>query len=194
MTTLERGFKSWAERTAAGLRDDLSLSSEDSLEPRQLAAYLQVELRTPDDIDGLPDATKRQLLVIDPSGWSAVTIERGKATLIIYNPTHSVGRQASDITHELAHLILGHKPSTLIISNDGHLIMRSYDQKQEDEANWLAWALLLPRETLLYCKRIQLGTAQIAQRFGVSEKLVNYRLRITGVEAQLRRAARFGRR
>ncbi len=30
------------------------------------------------------------------------------------------------------------------MSADGSLVMRSYDQKQEEEANWLAWAILLP--------------------------------------------------
>ena len=190
-STLERGFKSWAERTAASLRGELSLSATERLDPRQLAAYLQVQLRTPRDIEGLPAESVNQLLVVDPSGWSAVTIEKGGAALIIYNPTHSDGRQASDITHELAHIILGHKPATLIMSHDGNLVMRSYDQKQEDEANWLAAALLLPREALLHCKRRKLDAAEMANQFGVSEALVLYRLRITGVDAQMRAAARF---
>ena len=186
--TLERGFKSWAERTAASLRGDLSLSPTEALSPRQLADYLQVELCTPNDIPGLPDRVKRQLLEIDPSGWSAVTLEMRDRTLIIYNPTHSIGRQASDITHELAHIILGHRATTIIVSQDGQTVMRSYDQKQEDEANWLAWALLLPREALLRCKRSRLPAAEIAVLYGVSEQLVSYRLRITGVEAQVRAA------
>jgi hypothetical protein len=160
--TLERGFKSWAERTAASIRSELSLSPKECLNPRQLATYLQVNLCTPTDIEGLPAEAMHQLLVVDPSGWSAITIERSGSALIIYNPTHSDGRQASDITHELAHIVLGHKPATLIMSHDGSLVMRSYDQKQEEEANWLAAALLLPREALLYCKRMKLGTAPTA--------------------------------
>jgi hypothetical protein len=185
--TLERGFKSWSERTAISLRQDLSLSPKDPLDPRQLAAFLQVDLCTPRDLHGLPNSVTDQLLIVDPGGWSAVSIERGGKTLIIYNPMHSIGRQANDITHELAHLILGHKPSRLMISSDGELVMRSYDQKQEDEADWLASSLLLPRETLLYCKRrLRLRENEIAEKFGVSEKLVIYRLRITGIDSQLR--------
>lgn len=186
--TLERGFKSWAERTAVGLREDLALSPRELLDPRQLAAYMQVELCTPHDVMGLPEDAKVQLLVKDPSGWSAVTIQKGESATIIYNPIHSAGRQASDITHEIAHLILGHKPATLIMSNDGQLVMRSYDQKQEDEANCLAWSLLLPREGLLHCKRKKLTTTQIAEHFGVSEKLVQYRVGVTGIDAQMRRS------
>lgn len=43
--------------------------------------------------------------------------------------------------------------------------MRSYDQKDEDEANWLAWSLLLPREEPLARKRENLTPKQIADRF-----------------------------
>jgi Zn-dependent peptidase ImmA (M78 family) len=68
--------------------------------------------------------------------------------------------------------------------------MRSYDQKDEDEANWLAWALLLPREGLLSCKNSRLTVPQIAERYGVTDTLVNFRLRMTGVEAQFKAASR----
>ena len=67
------------------------------------------------------------------------------------------------------------------------MIMRSYDQKQEDEANWLGWTLLLPRESLVSAAKAKLATAQIAERCGVSERLVEYRLRMTGVNNQFRR-------
>jgi Zn-dependent peptidase ImmA (M78 family) len=88
--------------------------------------------------------------------------------------------------HELAHLILDHRPATIIMSQDGMMVMRSYDQRQEDEANWLAWCLLLPREALLFCKRLNLSVTEIAERYGVTETLVNFRMRITGVEAQVK--------
>ena len=127
-----------------------------------------------------------QLLRRDPSGWSAVGIYRGTRGLIIYNPTRSRGRQASDIMHELAHLILDHKPATLIMSHDGNMAMRSYDRDQEEAANWLAWCLLLPREALLWCRRSGMGTEEIAEHYCVTETLVRFRLRTTGVDAQSR--------
>ena len=64
--------------------------------------------------------------------------------VVVYNDRKSNGRQASDITHELAHVILSHDPATVILSESVDLSMRTFDQKQEDEANCLAWALLLP--------------------------------------------------
>jgi len=106
---------------------------------------------------------------------------------------HSIGRQASDVMHELAHLILDHKPATVIISYDGSLVMRSYDQKQEEEASWLAWCLLLPRDALIQCSRRELDVGAIAEQYGVSKALVSFRLDVTGVRAQMRASARFRR-
>jgi Zn-dependent peptidase ImmA (M78 family) len=80
------------------------------------------------------------------------------------------------------------------MSHDGSFVMRSYDQKDEDEANWLAWSLLLPREGLLACKRQNRTIAEIADQFGVSETLVSFRIRMTGVEPHLKAAARYRRK
>lgn len=192
-TALERGFKSWAERTSASLREELGLSYLDPLLPPKLASYLKVLLWTPQDVPGLPQDVLQQLLSHDPGGWSAVTVLCGATAIVVYNPTHLRGRQSSDIIHELAHIILAHEPAQLIMSHDGSLVMRSYDQKQEDEANCLAWSLLLPREGLLTCRRRGMTAANIAERYQVSETLASFRLNTTGVEAQFRAASRFRR-
>ena len=190
-STLERGFKSWAERTATSLRTELGLGSCDLLSPLALANYLEVLLWTPLDVPGLPSNALDQLLHRDPWGWSAISVVQNPTTVIIYNPRHSPGRRSSDIVHELAHLILGHEPAKLFVAHDGAFVMRSYDQKDEDEANWLAWALLLPREGLVSCKRRKLTAEEIANHFGVTETLVKFRLRMTGVEAQLGASSRY---
>jgi Zn-dependent peptidase ImmA (M78 family) len=95
--------------------------------------------------------------------------------------------------HELAHLILDHKPASIVMSHDGTFAMRSYDQKQEDEANWLAWCLLLPRDALARCARGAVSTEAIAEQYGVSKTLVTFRLRVTGVHAQIRALRRLRR-
>ena len=192
-STLERGFKSWAERTATSLRTELGLGSCDPLGPLVLANYLEVLLWTPQDVPGLPSNALDQLLHNDPWGWSAISVVQNPTTVVIYNPKHSPGRQSSDIVHELAHLILGHEPAKLIVSHDGSFVMRSYDQKDEDQANWLAWSLLLPRDGLVTCKRRRLTAEEIANQFGVTETLVNFRLRMTGVERQVSAAPRYHR-
>lgn len=188
MATLERGFKAWAERTAASIRGELGLSATAPLDPLRLAAHLDVILLTPTQIKGLPPGICEQLLERDPWGWSATTLDLQGHTTVIFNPRKSEGRQASDIVHELAHLILGHEPAKVAFSHDGQFATRTFDQKQEDEANWLAWALLLPRDALFAAKRSRMVSAQIATAYGVTASLVDFRLRMTGVSAQFKRS------
>lgn len=190
MGTLDRGFKSWAERTSLALRRELELAPHQPLDPSQLAKSLEVDLWTPNDIPGLPREVLEQLLNRDPWGWSGVSLSLDSRGVVIYNPRKSKGRKASDITHELAHFILDHKPATIILFQDGSIGMRTFDTKQEDEANWLAWCLLLPRDGLVWAKRANLTTAQIADHFGVTESLVTFRLNMSGVEAQFQRTIR----
>jgi hypothetical protein len=191
MATFDRGFKSWAERTSANIRNELGLAPHDSLDVFKVAEFLDVTVKTPTDIPGLPDDVLDQLARKDPFGWHAVSLILPDGwTLLIYNPKKSVGRKASDISHELAHIIMEHKPSTVILSQDGSFAMRTYDQKQEDEANWLAWSLLLPREALIRAMRQGKSIEDTAASYGVSTQLVNYRLGVTGVSAQLSRMRR----
>jgi len=189
--SLERGFKAWCERTAAGVRSSLGLQAHEPLDPRVLAAHLGVRLLTPHDIMNLPPEALCQLLERDPSGWSAVTVTVEGRNTVIYNPKNSPGRTASDIAHELAHLLLSHRPATLILAPDGNTVMRSFDAKQEDEASWLAWCLLLPRQALIRSAAKHLTIQQIAESFGVSEKLAAFRFAMTGVQSQFSRRRGF---
>jgi Zn-dependent peptidase ImmA (M78 family) len=193
MATFERGFKSWAERTSLAVRRELGLAADAPLPPEDLAAHLDVTLWTPSDVSGLTEEIADQLSSADPWGWSAVSFTVDGHGTIIYNPRKSKGRRASDIAHELAHFILDHQPATIIVSADLEFAMRSFDAKQEDEANWLAWCLLLPREALVWASLRKLSVAQIAEHYGVSETLVNMRINRTGVLAQLKAVSRYRR-
>lgn len=183
----DRGFKSWAERSSVSIRRELGMKTHDPLIPDKLAAHLGVELWSPEQITDLPKQSRHQLLQIDPEGWSAVTIQSGDRVLIIYNPRHSLRRQASDKIHELAHLLIGHEPAKIVLSQNGAMVMRSYDQKQEDEAVWLAGCLLLPREALLFITRQQLDISEACQLFCVSRQLFIFRMNVTGVSLQIQR-------
>jgi len=184
MATLERGFKSWCERTAAAMRLELELAAHAPLPPQRLADHLGIKIIIPQDIPNLPSHVLHQLTVVDPRGWSAASFEVNGVATIIRNPSNSAGRQASDIMHELSHVILNHEPSQLILSETTEIAMRSFNAKQEDEANWLGWALLLPRVALTHCARRRLDSKAIAAEYSVSETLVIFRQRVTGVELQ----------
>jgi len=189
--TLDRGFKAWAERTSTSIRTELGLSKTAPLQPARLAEHLDVVLWTCADVPGITSDILQQLSVNDPWGWSAVTVTVNGRVIVVYNDRKSSGRQASDITHELAHVILSHDPATVILSESIDLSMRTFDQKQEDEANCLAWALLLPRDALFEARKRRLPLTSIASEFGVTETLVQYRIRMTGIDVQLQRRRRF---
>ncbi len=56
---------------------------------------------------------------------------------------------------DLAHVLLRHSPAQADVAEDGSLILKAYNRDQEDEANCLAGALLLPRPALILIRRTQ---------------------------------------
>ena len=171
----ERGFKSWCERVALIQRDGLNLRPTDPLDARRLATHLGVIVWTANEVPGLDAKYLRVLIKEDPDSWSAVTLCTGSKDLIIVNPVHSEGRLASDIMHELAHIILGHEPARVEVSKNGLLILSTYDKKQEEEAKWLSGCLLLPREALLLIRRSGLSPEVAGAEYGVSVPMLTFR-------------------
>ena len=183
----ERGFKTWCEKYATEKRAEMGQAPIDPLDPFKLADSLGIRVWTPHQVPGLSPEHLAVLLRSDgktPSCWSAVTLVVGKRVVVVLNSSHSPGRQASDLTHELAHRIRGHETSDLQISAEGMMLLKSYDQQQEEEADWLSGCLLLPREALVSIKSQKLQPSDAAQIFGVSVKMLNYRLAMTGVNRQ----------
>lgn len=187
MTTLERGFKAWSERTSNLVRKELDLTNVQRLDLQQLANYLDIALWTPSDVPGMNSNDLDLLLNASSGEWFGVGLQRESGNIVIYNPKQSPRRQASDIAHELAHFLLEHQPAKIVLSESPELEtiwLRSYDQKQEDEANCLAWALLVPREGLAALFRKRMSPLQIAEQFGVSQQLIQYRINATGLRRQ----------
>ncbi len=87
--------------------------------------------------------------------------------------------------HELAHIRLNHLPASVQLSATGMLLLSDYSDEQEDEADWLMGALLLPRCVLLDALRRDESPTIIASRHQVSQDLVRWRIRMTGVGAQI---------
>ena len=146
---MRRGFKAWCERTAADYRRTTTTPPTAALDLEALAAILSVRVMTPEAIPTLPPGAIHQLTVVDPASWSAVTISRGSRRLVILNSGHSRARRRSSLAHELAHLILNHPSDCSVLSNEGVFFRGSFDREQEEEANWLAGCLLVPRDGLL---------------------------------------------
>ena len=187
---MERGFKTRCENMARGLRRELRRARTDPLPPRDLAEYLDVPILTLDDIPNLDPDDIDQLLVNDPDSWSAITVSAAGREAIIMNSTHRGGRPATDIMHEIAHLLLGHEPSTMFYVGEEDIALRGYNADVEEEANWLAGVLLLPREALVHVRSIGLSDAATCREYGVSQQLLKMRTDRTGVSRQFRRRGR----
>ena len=191
---MRRGFKSACEKIAAAHRKKLKLRLDEPLEPEELASHLGVVVWRPNEVPELSEETLNQLLRRDKDSWSAVTLRLEETCLTIVNSEHSLRRQRSSITHELGHIILKHEPDRIDVSTKGYLLLSTFEKEKEDEATWLAGALLVPRDGLRRAFRRTQDPQRLADHFGVSRKLLEWRLRMTGVAAQARRAKAYYRR
>ncbi len=189
----KRGFKSWCENTSAALRAELKLGTADGLDPRKLAAHLEIIVWKLEEIPGIPDECVA-VLRADSDSWSAATVCVGIRHAVILNSGHSPARMNSDFMHELSHLVLAHTPARVDVSNDEMLLLSTYNRAQEEEANWLSGALLLPRDALFNIRRQELTDVTACRLYGCSQDMLTFRLRVTGVDLQLKRSRSNGGR
>ncbi len=187
MPTLRRGFKTWCENAARGYRRDLGIPPIGPLDPRQLAAHLGIEIWTPNDIPGLSADDIFHLTHTAKDSWSAATIRHGDESLIITNSGHAQTRQNNSIAHEIGHIVLTHEPAKMFVTPDGLMMMSEYNATHEDEANWFAGAVLVPRDGLIDALRKGVTDLVVARQYGVSEALIKMRRNLTGVDRQLSR-------
>ena len=178
---LRRGFKSEAERIAKQVQADLGLSISESVEPKLIAELLGIEVRAGDEL--IPRERFEELGDIQPDAFSACTLRPSPdRTVVVHNPLSPKTRWKSDIAHELAHTLLDHDLSR--VQRLGDVTFLSCDPVQEEEAAWLSGCLLLPRALLLAEIQRGAGARDIARKHGVSERMAQYRLDVTGVERQ----------
>ena len=172
---------------ALAARQAVGLSACDQFDALAYAQKIGVVLL---DFDTLPisPSARKQLLVADPESWSGMTIKQDRIVAVILNPAHGPARRASTLMHEIAHVDLGHSPVRVDISPTGILLVSEFSKDDEEEADWLAGAFLLPREALVAHRARGRDAQQIAQRHGISVQLCEWRLRMTGVDLQIRRA------
>ena len=183
---MERGFKSRCEEMARSLRVELNLDPTGPLAPKLLADYLGVFIWSVEEL-GLLAEDVQQLVEVDGDSWSAVTVSAADRDAILLNPNHRKGRYSSDVMHELAHLLLGHRPSTMFFAGQENLALRGFNPELEEEANWLAGALLLPRGALVKLLASNRSEDTISEEYGVSKQMFRFRVDVTGVKRQLAR-------
>lgn len=182
---MRRGFKSQTEKISIQLRNEIGLTVYDQFDPIEFLASKGFVVWFPANIPGISHDHVNQLTKKDPDSWSGVTVKEGEEIAIIVNPSHPATRQANTLMHEWAHVELRHKPNRVDRSTNGLLLLSDYPAEVEEEADWLAGAVLLPRDGLIHFRSSGMNAERIADQYGVSKQLTNWRLRMTGVERQI---------
>jgi Zn-dependent peptidase ImmA (M78 family) len=179
---MRRGFKAEAERLAADLRKEMGKRSSEHVDAADYARHAGAEVRCADELTSL--AKLEHLDELQPGAFSACTFSIGGRHIVVYSPLASPGRTQSDIAHEVAHLLLKH--SVKSVETIGGVSFFTCDADEEQEANWLAGCLLLPRPLLFRAAKRGMDATAMAEACNVSETMAVFRLRTTGVERQLR--------
>src|SRR5947209_20332042 len=104
---MRRGFKSEAERTAEDIRAAMGKRAADPLDAIELAQHVGADVRRADELTSLEKL--ETLEEIQPGAFSACTFTVGDKHVIVYSPLASIGRTQSDISHEVAHIVLKHE-------------------------------------------------------------------------------------
>lgn len=188
-----RGFKTSSEETSLKIRRKLELAPTAPIVPAAIALVLGIPILKPEQLNELPKDVRQRLQQDHSDAWSAITVSDGKNHLIVLNPTHAPTRVNSSLAHEFAHVLLGHEPSIMFVMPQCDIVLRTHNKEQEDEANWLAGCILLPRDALLHVRRIGLTDDQICVEYGVSPAMLRFRINATGVDAQVRRTKAYRR-
>jgi Zn-dependent peptidase ImmA (M78 family) len=183
---LQRGFKTKAEAISEQMRAQLGLGPIDALCPWKVAEHLGIHVFDVKDLS-VPANDVEHLTNAGSDSWSGFAIRESGLVGVVLNTGHQKPRLRNTLMHEISHIYLKHVGSRVDISESGLLLVSDFSRDQEDEANWLSGALLLPREALLTARRAKQSVSQICEDFGVSSELCNWRLRMTAVDMQLKR-------
>jgi len=186
---VRRGFKKEAKWIARQVRDDLGLSLTDPLDPWRLAELLDIPVLRLSDFQESAEGAYHYFRERGRSVFSAVTVFCGNRRLIVHNDSHSPGRQASNVCHELAHGLLLHAP-TPILDDKG---CRYWSKEIEEEANWLSGVLLVPDEAAIAVVKGGIDLARAAALYGVSVKMMTFRINVSGARKRVRRFSRTSR-
>jgi Zn-dependent peptidase ImmA (M78 family) len=178
---MRRGFKKEANSLARDVRKELGLELVAPLDPWKLAQYLEIPVWRLKDFRAEAPTAYRHFAQIKSSEFSAVTVFLGCQRVIVHNDAHSMGRQSSNLAHELSHALLLHPPAPALDSNG----CRDWDKEREDEANWLAGTMLISEEAALKIARIGWSEREAATEYGVSDQMIRFRLNMTAARTRV---------
>lgn len=169
------------ERAAKKFRLDLGLLSDDPLDSLRIEVE-GVSVTPVGQTDCLDARTVKMLRKTASSEWSAMSVPldpENERWVVLLNDSHSVERQRVTILEEYWHILLGHKLTK--IARIAEAYGRTYDKAEEHDAYYLASATLLPKNAVTKMVGKNFSSLQIAQIFGTSVELVEYRVKRLGL-------------
>lgn len=165
------------QRLAAEVREELGLTPADRFEPDVWSELWGVPMLSLEEVTDDPEVLHR-LTVEAPELWSAALLKLGKGHLVIYNHAHAAVRVRSDLAHEIAHLVAEHRIDAAWMEPGGKKCGAPADQ--EKEAAELGGALLVPAETAKLHAIAGKPAWTLAEHFGVSVEMANWRMGASG--------------
>lgn len=189
-TGFKRGFKSECESLSATVRAEIGLGTLEPLDPRALAGHLGIPVHPVSLLAGNSAAAAAvdYVRTTDPSVMSAMTIFPDwprRPRVIIFNDANTPQRQNSDLAHELSHGLHLHEPRHAIVQG-----CRDYSKLEEEEAAWLSGCLLVPRDAAVTVAMSGTPVERAAAEYGVSNRMMSWRINVTGAKAQATRHAK----
>lgn len=173
--------KSEMETMAANIRSELNILETDALDALSIRVH-GVDVLTPSEIAGLTDQCFSYLTGAGKNEWSAMSVplsNQNTRWAVLRNDTHLVERQRVTYLEECWHILLGHKLTRIAKVADSY--GRTYDSDEEHDAFYLAAATLVPKSAVIQAVTSKLPVKSIAERFGVSSELVEYRIKRLGL-------------
>ena len=153
---------------------------------------LSIEILAPEQLRDFPVDCIHRLEGAYSENWSTVMVRSGENCLIVLNTARTSTQSKSDLAHELAHIILRHKPTLRFVTPGAEIAIQVYNGEQEEEAKWLAECLLLPRDALFYTQKRGLTDEEVCAAYGIDQSLIRFRSKANKV-MQMRRTNRFKR-
>jgi transcriptional regulator with XRE-family HTH domain len=172
------------EAKAESFRKDLNLSDDEALDPFCLKIK-GVRIMSLEQIDGISEALKYQLLNSARGQWDAMSVplEEGlDKWAVVWNSHPSRNRQRVSLLEEIWHILLGHRLTK--ITKFAEVYGRTFDEVEEHDAYYLASATLLPATVIRKLVEECIDVSEVAKKYGTTIELVEYRIKRLGLWQQ----------
>jgi hypothetical protein len=183
------------EEAAKVVRGFYGLPLRGPILPDVLAACMPVEFLYPESLTLFDPGLQQELCGEHSSHWDAVTLPtpiEGRYWIIM-NGTKPPTRVRITMMEELLHVHYGHTPTRLNLAFGKALRIRTYNKAAEQEAYAVGAALLVPWRDICFDVNSGVKVSALAERHGVSEKLVQMRINTTGLTRLYKSRSKAGR-